>query len=88
MERAARPHLPLTVENQLGRRRRRQLLTLHNGTSGLSAAQCETRFSESVSLNNLEVSFCWSDKPEEERREVAVGFAIKNYIVTKLIIYY
>ena len=27
-DRAARPHLPSTVENQLGRRRRRQLLTI------------------------------------------------------------
>ena len=43
------------------------------------AALCETRFSESGSLNNLEYSFFWSGKPEGERREAGVGFAIKRY---------
>ena len=52
-DRAARPHLPSTVENQLGR-------------------------------NDLEYSFFWSGKPEEERREAGVGFAIKKDIITKL----
>ena len=48
------------------------------------AALCETMFSESGSLNDLEYSFFWSGKPKGERREAGVGFAIKNYIVTKL----
>ena len=48
------------------------------------AALCETRFSESGSLNDLEYSFFWSDKPEGERREAGVGLAIKKDIVTKL----
>ena len=48
------------------------------------ATLCETRFSESGSLNNLEYSFFWSGKPEGERREAGVGFAIKKDIVTKL----
>ena len=48
------------------------------------AALCETRFSESGSLNDLEFSFFWSGKPEGERREAGVGFAIKKDIITKL----
>ena len=48
------------------------------------AALCETRFSESGSLNDLEYSFFWSGKPEGERREAGVGFAIKKDIITKL----
>ena len=48
------------------------------------AALCETRFSESGSRNDLEYSFFWSGKPEGERREAGVGFAIKKDIVTKL----
>ena len=44
----------------------------------------ETRLSESGSLNDLEHSFFWSGKPEGERREAGVGFAIKKDIVTKL----
>ena len=44
----------------------------------------ETRFSESGSLNDFEYSFIWSGKPEGERREAGVGFAIKKDIVTKL----
>ena len=99
-DRAARPHLPSTVKNQLGRRRqRRQLLTigqwnvrtlLDRGSNGTCQIQhrhrrpCETRFSESGSLNDLEYSFFWSGKPEGERREAGVGFAIKKDIVTKL----
>ena len=47
------------------------------------AALCETRFSESGSLNDLEYSFFWSGKPKEERREAGVGFAIKKDIVTE-----
>ena len=46
------------------------------------AALCETRFSESGSLNDLEYSFFWSGKPKGERREAGVGFAIKKDIVT------
>ena len=48
------------------------------------AALCETRFSESGSFNDLEYSFFWSGKPEGERREAGVGFAIKKDIITKL----
>ena len=84
-DRAARLHLPSTVENQLGRRRR-QLLTIaqwnlrtlldrqaadrpERRTTLVTmelvkynididiAALCETRFSESGSLNDLEYSF-------------------------------
>ena len=47
-------------------------------------ALCETRFSESGSLDDLEYSFFWSGKPEGERWEAGVGFAIKKDIVTKL----
>ena len=96
-DRAARLHLPSTVENQLGRRRqRRQILTIgqwnvrtlldreranriERRTALVAmklakynidiAAPCETRFSESDSLNDLEYSFFWSGKPEGERRE-------------------
>ena len=48
------------------------------------AALCETRFSESGSLDDLEYSFFWSGKPEGERREAGVGFALKKDIITKL----
>ena len=48
------------------------------------ATLCETRFLESGSLNDLEYSFFWSGKPEGERSEAGVGFAIKKDIVTKL----
>ena len=109
-DRAARPHLPSTIENQL-ERRRRQLLTIAQWNvrtlldgegadrperlTALVAmeltkyniditALCETRLSESGSLDDLEYSFFWSGKPEGERREAGVGFAIKNNIVTKL----
>ena len=111
-DRAAGPHLPSTVENQLERRRqRRQLLTLGQwnvrtliAREGANrperrttlvvmelakynidiAALCETRFSESGGLNDLEYSFFWSGKPKGERREAGVGFAIKKDIITKL----
>ena len=102
-DRAARPHLPSTVENQLGRRR--QLLTIaqwnvrtlldREAADRLErrkalvamdlakytidiAALCETSFSESGSLNDLEYFFFWTTKPEGERRDVGVGFAIKR----------
>ena len=48
------------------------------------AALCETRFSESGSLDDLEYSFFWTGKSEGERREAGMGFAIKKDIVTKL----
>ena len=48
------------------------------------AALCETRFSESGSVNDLEYSFFWSCKPEGVRREAGVGFAVKKDILTKL----
>ena len=111
-DRAARPHLPSTVENQQGRRRqRRQLPTIgqwdvrtlldreganrpERRTALVAmelakynidiAALCETRFSEFGSLDDLEYSFFWSGKPEGERREAGVGFAIKKDIVTEM----
>ena len=50
------------------------------------AALCETRFSESGSLNDLEYSFFfWSGKPEGERSEAGVGCVIKKDIATKVI---
>ena len=48
------------------------------------AALCEIRFAESGSLNYLEYSFFWSGKPEGERRDAGVDFAIKKDIITKL----
>ena len=48
------------------------------------AALCEKRLSESGSLDDLEYSFFWSGKPEGERREAGVGFAITKDIPTKL----
>ena len=38
------------------------------------AALCETRFSESGDLNDLEYSFVWCDKPEGERREAGLCY--------------
>ena len=48
------------------------------------AVLSETRFPASGSLNDLEYTFYWSGKPNGERREAGVGFAIKRDIVTKL----
>ena len=48
------------------------------------AALSETGFSESGRLSDFEYSFLCSGKPEGERREAEVGFAIKKDIVTKL----
>ena len=48
------------------------------------AVLSETRFDASGSLNNLEYIFYWSSKPNGERREGGVGFAIKRDIVVKL----
>ena len=39
---------------------------------------CEKKFSKTGSLNDLEYSFFWSGKPEGERREAGLGFAIKK----------
>ena len=107
-DRVARPHLPSTVENQLERRKRRQLLTraqwnvrtlLDRETADRPGrrtaivaidlakyniaitALCETRFSETGTLN---VSFFWSGKPEGDRREAGVGFATRKDIFTNL----
>ena len=44
----------------------------------------ETRVHASESLNDLEYTFYWSGKPNGERREAGVGFAIKRDIVVKL----
>ena len=104
--RAARPHLPSTVENQLGRRRQRRPLLIigqwnvrtlldREGANRSKrrtalvamelakynidiAALCETMFSESGSLNDLEYSFFWSGKPEGERREAGVALLSKR----------
>ena len=46
------------------------------------AALCETWFSESGSLNDLEYSLFWSANSKE--KEAGMGFAIKKDIVTKL----
>ena len=42
------------------------------------------KFSESGCLNDLEYSFFWSGKPNGERKEAGVSFAIKKDVVTKL----
>ena len=48
------------------------------------AGLSETRFHASGSLNDLEYTLYWSGKPNGERREAGVGFAIKMDIVVKL----
>ena len=48
------------------------------------AVLSETRFHASGSLNDLEYTLYWSGKPNGERREAGVGFAIKRDIVAKL----
>jgi hypothetical protein len=48
------------------------------------AALSETRFSESGSLDDMNYSFFWSGKPDGERREAGVGFAIRREIVANL----
>ena len=48
------------------------------------AVLSETRFQASGSLNDLEYTLYWSGKPNGERREAGVGFAIKRDIVAKL----
>ena len=108
-DRAARPHLPSTVKNKLGRKTRQLTVAQWNVRTLLDreganrperctalvamelakysidiAALCETRFSESGSLHDLDYSFFWSGKPEGERREAGVGFAIKKDIVSTL----
>ena len=81
----ARPQLPPTVENLLDREEgdrpeiRTTLVAMEHAKYNINiAALCETRFSESGSLNDMEYSCFWSGKPEEERREAGVGFAIKK----------
>ena len=44
----------------------------------------ETCFHASGSLNDLEYTFYWCGKPNGERSEAGVGFAIKKDIVAKL----
>ena len=44
----------------------------------------ETRFHASGSLNNLDYTLYYCGKPNGERREAGVGFAIKRDIVAKL----
>ena len=48
------------------------------------AVLSETRFHASGGLNDLEYTFYWSGKPNGERREAGVGFAIKRDTVAKL----
>ena len=108
-DRTARPYLPSTVKNQLGRKtkkltvaqwnvrtlldrevanrpeRRTALVAMELAKYNIDiAALCETRFSESGSLNDLDYSFFWSGKPKGERREAGVGFAIKKDMVSAL----
>ena len=48
------------------------------------AALCETRLAQSDSIEDNGYTFFWSGKPESERRESGVGFAIKNSIAQDL----
>ena len=48
------------------------------------AVLSETRFHASGSLNDLVYTFYWSGKPNGERREAGIGFAIKMDIVANL----
>ena len=50
------------------------------------AALSETRFAEEGQLREVGsgYTFFWSGRSTEERRESGVGFAIKNYLVSKL----
>ena len=48
------------------------------------AVLSETRCYASGRLNDLEYTFYWSGKPNVEKREAGVGFAIKRDIVAKL----
>ena len=48
------------------------------------AVLCETRFHASGSLNDLKYIFYWGGEENGERREAAVGFAMKRDIVTNL----
>ena len=48
------------------------------------AALSETRLSSSGSVTDIDYTFFWSGKPENERREGGVGFAIKKEIVSTL----
>ena len=48
------------------------------------AALCETRLLESGSLKDLDYTFFWSGKPEGERREAGVGFAIRSDVILGL----
>ena len=60
--------------------RRTALVAMELGKYNIDIA----RFSESGNLNDFEYAFFWSGKPEGERREPGVGFAIKKDIITKL----
>ena len=48
------------------------------------AVLSEPRFHASGSLNDMEYTFYWGGKPNGERREAGVDFAIKRDIVAKL----
>ncbi|KAK2156130.1 hypothetical protein NP493_2001g00002 [Ridgeia piscesae] len=60
------------------------ILWVIGALAGAVVAQTVSSWDESDSLNDLECSFFWSGKPEGERWEAGVGFAIKKDIVTKL----
>ena len=48
------------------------------------AVLSETRFHASASLNDLDYNLYWSGKPNGERREAGIDFAIKRDIVPNL----
>jgi hypothetical protein len=48
------------------------------------AALSETRLSSSGSVTDIDYTFFWSGRPENERREAGVGFAVKKEIVSIL----
>lgn len=49
------------------------------------AALCETRISESGSLNDMDYTFFWSGRPNGEKREAGVGFAMRRNIASMMI---
>ena len=70
---------PLDRETADRPERRTALVALDLAKYNIDIAElCETKFSESGSLNDLEYSFFWNGKPEGERRDAGVGFAIKR----------
>ena len=65
--------------------RRRALVAMEPAKYNIDIAVLSaTRFHASVSLNDLEYTVYWSGKPNGERRETGIVFAIKRGIVAKL----